>query len=729
MAPGPGAAGPATGAAAGQVADYALEVVMAIVDNGIYVNGHRVQDPAELGHTVQQMREHSGMAWLGLYRPSEQELQAVAGELGLHALAVEDTLKGHQRAKLDHYGDHSLLVLRPARYLDDVEKVEFGELHVYIGEDFVVTVRHAESPDLAKVRHRMEQEEPELLSLGPRAVLYAVVDQVVDEYEPVVDGLSNDIDEIDDQLFSGNPNVSRRIYELSREVIELQRATLPLERQRRNIFRNAVGLSVVELRRKKNAGPWDYVCGAHKNRRITLDTEFELTGPAAGSELLKTKRDRRARFVEGTLGNCSGGTTPWGTILSGEENFNGFFRTPGTSVEDKRYGLENKATGMGWELEDPRFDARGKDFANEPHRFGYIVEIDPEDPRSTPVKHTSLGRFKHEGANVIVADSGHVVAYMGDDERFDYLYKFVSKRKYRKNDRRHNMTLLTEGDLYVARFSGTSENEIDGSGDLPSDGKFDGSGQWLPLVEDGKSRVKGMGIEQVLVFTRLAADAVGATKMDRCEDVEPSLKSGKVYIACTNNSNRGVGANAQADEANPRTENRDGHIVEITERRGDHTATRFNWDLLMLCGDPAQGDATYFSGFPADQVSPISCPDNVAFDSEGNLWISTDGAPDGIGYNDGLFKVTVDGKNRGKVEQFLSVPRDAETCGPVIHDDDSMVYVAVQHPGEEGSYSEIHSYFPDYVPSEARPAPGEASAPRPSIVQVYRPSAQAGTGR
>ncbi len=491
------------------------------------------------------------------------------------------------------------------------------------------------------------------------------------------------------------------------------------ERRRRNIFRAAVGLSVVELKRKDRGQPWDYVRGAHKNRRITLDTEFELTGPAAGSDLLKTKRDRRGRFVEGTLGNCSGGTTPWGTILSGEENFNGFFRTAGTSTEDKRYGLEDKATGMGWEREDPRFDARGAGFANEPHRFGYIVEIDPEDPKSTPVKHTSLGRFKHEGANVIVANNGHVVAYMGDDERFDYLYKFVSKRTYRKHDRRHNMTLLTEGDLYVARFAGTSEDEIDGSGDVPSDGTFDGSGRWIPLVQDGRSRVKGMSVEQVLVFTRLAADEVGATKMDRCEDVEPSLKSGKIYVACTNNSNRGVGSNAKADEANPRTENRDGHIVEITERRGDHTSTRFNWDLLMLCGDSAQGDATYFSGFPADQVSPISCPDNVAFDSQGNLWISTDGAPDGIGYNDGLFKVTVDGRNRGKVEQFLSVPRDAETCGPVIHDDESMVYVAVQHPGEEGSATEIRSYFPDYVPSEARPAAGEVRAPRPAIVQVY----------
>lgn len=177
---------------------------------------------------------------------------------------------------------------------------------------------------------------------------------------------------------------------------------------------------------------------------------------------------------------------------------------------------------MGWEHEDPRFDARATGFTNEPHRFGYIVEIDPEDPRSTSVKHTSLGRFKHEGANVIVADDGHVVAYMGDDERFDYLYKFVSKDIYRKNDRRHNMTLLNEGDLYVARFSGTSDGEIDGSGRVPADGTFDGSGRWIPLVQGGRSTVEGMAVDQVLVFTRLAADRVGATKMDRCEDVEPS---------------------------------------------------------------------------------------------------------------------------------------------------------------------------------------------------------------
>ena len=497
--------------------------------------------------------------------------------------------------------------------------------------------------------------------------------------------------------------------------------------ERRSIFRNAVGMSVVELERKCAGTPWSYIRGGRLNRRITLDTVFELTGPAAGSELLKTAADPRGRYVAGTLGNCSGGSTPWGTVLSGEENFNGFFRTEGTSAQDKRYGLGNKATAMGWEQEDPRFDARSSGTRNEPNRFGYIVEVDPEDPKSTPRKHTSMGRLKHEGANVIIANNGKAVAYMGDDERFDYLYKFVSKNKYRKNDRRHNMTLLTEGDLYAAQFSGNSPvTEIDGSGKVPSDGAFDGGGKWLPLVVGGKSAVAGMTVQQVLVYTRLAADKAGATKMDRCEDVEPNPATGRVYVACTNNSNRGVGSNSPADEANPRRENRDGHIVEISENRSDATGTSFSWNLLLVCGDPAQGDATYFGGYPQDKVSPLSCPDNVAFDSAGNLWISTDGAPSGIGFNDGLFKVGLTGRERGKVEQFLSVPRDAETCGPVIHDEESMVFVAVQHPGEDGTYGAHNSYFPDYVPDGGASAFGEARVPRPAVVQVFRKDANPG---
>ena len=200
---------------------------MTMVDNAVYVDGLRTDNPKNLDETYEVMRERGGMAWIGLYRPGLEELQSVAEEFSLHELAVEDALNGHQRAKLERYGDTLFTVLRPARYLDDVEKVEFGELHVFVGPDFVVTVRHAESPNLAKVRRRMEAA-PELLALGPQAVLYAILDEVADQYEPVVAGLENDIDEIEDELFSAGPDVARRIYELSREVIEFQRATHPL---------------------------------------------------------------------------------------------------------------------------------------------------------------------------------------------------------------------------------------------------------------------------------------------------------------------------------------------------------------------------------------------------------------------------------------------------------------------------------------------------------------------
>jgi magnesium transporter len=198
-----------------------------IIDNAVYVNGYRTADPEGLDETYFVLRQRQGMAWIGLYRPEAQELRSVADEFELNSLAVEDALAGHQRAKLEQYGDTLFLVLRPARYLDDVEKVEFGEIHVFTGPDFVVTVRHAESPDLARVRRRMESQ-PAFLALGPDAVLYAILDQVVDEYEPVAAGLENDVDEIEDDLFAADPGVSRRIYELSRQVIMFQRATAPL---------------------------------------------------------------------------------------------------------------------------------------------------------------------------------------------------------------------------------------------------------------------------------------------------------------------------------------------------------------------------------------------------------------------------------------------------------------------------------------------------------------------
>jgi magnesium transporter len=200
---------------------------MTLVENAVYVDGRRTANPASLEETYQLLRERKGMAWIGLYRPDVDELRSVAREFELHGLAVDNAIAAHQRPKLERYGHTLFAVLRPARYLDDVEKVEFGELHVFVGPDFVVTVRHAESPDLAQVRRRLEQT-PELLRLGPEAVFYAILDQLVDEYGPVVAGLENDIDEIEDQLFDGDPAVSRRIYELSREVIEFQRASHPL---------------------------------------------------------------------------------------------------------------------------------------------------------------------------------------------------------------------------------------------------------------------------------------------------------------------------------------------------------------------------------------------------------------------------------------------------------------------------------------------------------------------
>ncbi|TFC84303.1 magnesium and cobalt transport protein CorA [Cryobacterium sp. TMT1-21] len=200
---------------------------MALIDNAIYVNGHRAANPDTLDETYAAMKSRNGFAWIGMYRPSEAEVRSVATEFSLHHLSVEDALKGHQRAKLERFGDILFVVLRPARYIDAEERVEFGELHVFVGPDFVATIRHAESPDLAKVRLRMEQA-PELLALGPEAVLYAILDQIVDEYGPVVAGLENDIDEIENQLFDGDQTVARRIYDLSREVIEFQRATQPL---------------------------------------------------------------------------------------------------------------------------------------------------------------------------------------------------------------------------------------------------------------------------------------------------------------------------------------------------------------------------------------------------------------------------------------------------------------------------------------------------------------------
>ncbi|MWA14586.1 DUF839 domain-containing protein [Streptomyces sp. BA2] len=478
----------------------------------------------------------------------------------------------------------------------------------------------------------------------------------------------------------------------------------------------AHGLTVLLVRADHRSGRLWPVVGDPLNRRITATTPIRLTGPAAGSDLLKTHADPTGRTVLGTLNNCGGGITPWGTVLTGEENFNQYFANaaavtdPTAKQRLARYGLPTGASGRQWERFDDRFDI-GKE-PNEPNRHGWVVEIDPTDPTSTPRKRTALGRFKHEAAEPRLTRDGRVALYMGDDERFDYLYKFVSTHTYKKGDsraaREHNLRLLDEGTLYVAKFTGDSPDaEIDGTGKLPEDGEFDGSGEWIPLATGNKSHVPGMSAEEVYVFTRLAADKAGATKMDRPEDVEPHPHTGRVYVALTNNTDRGKAGKAGPDEANPRNGNKHGHILELDERRSDAASTSFRWRLMLVCGDP-DDPSTYFAGYDKSQVSPISCPDNVAFDAHGNLWIATDGSA--LGSNDGLFAVPVKGSERGHVKQFLTVPVGAETCGPIITED--RILVTAQHPGEvDGASAEKPgSRWPD----------GAGSIPRPSVVTVWK---------
>jgi secreted PhoX family phosphatase len=468
-------------------------------------------------------------------------------------------------------------------------------------------------------------------------------------------------------------------------------------RQQVDVELAAHGLAVIEVQRAN--GKWAVNSGSQYNRRITaLETAMTVTGPAAGHDLLKTSADASGTNVIGTLNNCAGGKTPWGTILSAEENFHQYFANLGLLADGDpikeahdRYGTPNAASDRKWENYYDRFDV--SKVPNEQFRFGWMIEVDPYDPNSVPVKRTALGRMRHEAATIAVAPNGRVVAYSGDDARFEYMYKFVTSGTYNAGDRAANMGLLDDGVLYVAKLND------------------DGSGEWLPLVygQGPLTEENGFGSQgEVLIKTRQAADLLGATKMDRPEDMEANPVTGRVYVALTNNTRRGTEGNAGVDPANPRAENANGHVLEIIEGNNDPTSTTFNWEIFMLCGDPEDA-STYFAGFPKDQVSSIANPDNVTFDIDGNLWISTDGQPRTLEANDSVYMVPVEGPERGNLQRFFNGVPGGEICGPEFTPDNTSFFVAIQHPGEGGTFD---------APEPAETWPDFQGPPRPSLVVI-----------
>jgi uncharacterized protein len=455
---------------------------------------------------------------------------------------------------------------------------------------------------------------------------------------------------------------------------------------------DAHGGSIVLIQRAKRGGPFRHRPLSRYNRRITANTPMRLTGPAAGHDLLKTSEDPSGRRVKGMLNNCAGGVTPWGTVLTGEENFDQYFGNleavtdPRVGAMHDRYGFAEGPSDRKWERFHDRFDLAKE--PREPLRFGWVVEIDPYDPHFVPRKRTALGRIKHEGATTSLTAGHRVAVYTGDDERFDYFYKFVSRRRYRRWDRRHNLGLLDEGTLYVAKLSD------------------DGTGKWIPLRHGQGPLTAANGFAsqaEVLINTRGAADLVGATKMDRPEDIQRDPVTGLVYVNLTNNDQR-----MAPGPGNPRVRNLFGHVLELRERGDDAGATSFRWRIFLLCGDPAKPD-TYFAGYPKELVSPIGSPDNMTFDNEGNIWLATDGAQP-TGDNNGLFACPTQGRERGHVQLFATVPVGAETCGPLLTRDNRSLFIAVQHPGEGGTVEAPTSHWPD----------GGDSLPRPAVTSIWR---------
>lgn len=458
----------------------------------------------------------------------------------------------------------------------------------------------------------------------------------------------------------------------------------------------AHGLSMIEVR--KTDGRWSVVDGSRYNRRVTGTSRIDVSGPAAGHDRMKTSADATGKVILGTLNNCAGGWTPWGTYLTGEENFNGYFggdaENHPNAAQYKRLGI-TKDAWYAWPQHIARFNVEKE--PNEPNRFGWVVEVDPYDPASVPVKRTALGRFKHEGAMTALSPDGRLVVYSGDDERNEYVYKFVTAGRYNPNDRAANRDLLDTGTLYVAQFDD------------------EGGVKWIPLTygEGPLTAANGFSSQaDVVIEARRAADLVKATPMDRPEDVEVNPVSGRVVVLLTNNIRR---TPETVNKANPRPNNQHGQILEIIPPGGaaaDHAATTAKWEMFLVAGKPGTDAGTaYHPG--TSENGWLSCPDMAVFDSKGRLWIGTDGAPTAAKIADGLYATDTTGPGKALTKLFFACPAGAEMCGPCLTPDDQTMFLAVQHPGEDpgSTFEKPSTRWPDFNTN---------IPPRPSIVVVTK---------
>ena len=425
----------------------------------------------------------------------------------------------------------------------------------------------------------------------------------------------------------------------------------------------AHGVSVIEV--EKNNSRWQIVRPSDYARRITARTPIALSGPVAGTHFVQTEADPQGQEVLGTFNNCSNGKTPWGSYLTCEENFHDYFHVSskkGLSKKQKkawkRYDI--KKSYYGWHHHDERFDA-GK-HPNEPNRFGWIVEFDPLNPNSQPVKRTAMGRFAHENVAHKIAKEGRVAFYSGDDTKFEYVYKFITAQPWDGTQGAHHGTLLDSGILYVARFDGN------------------GNGVWLPLIfgQNGLSEKSGFESQaDILVHARMAAEVVGATPMDRPEWITVHPDTGDIFVSMTNNSKRGDKGKPDYDAANPRNNNQFGHIMRLTE--DDAASIKFDWEVFALAGD-AESGATVNGDIYAN-------PDGLMIDSRGVLWVQTDISSSKLNTD----KFAQFGNNQmlavdptsGETRRFLTGPIACEVTGVVMTPDLKTMWVNIQHPGEE----------------------------------------------